>query len=148
MKTLIIYNSIHHSNTKKVADVIGKELNAPVKQPNEVGLNSLGEYDLIGFGSGIYFSKLHVSLYDLVEELPPGQGKPVFVFTTHGAWIEIGGKKFVRLLTDKGYHVVNRFHCRGFDTWGLLKRIGGLAKGRPNEKDLKKAQEFARKLTQ
>ena len=35
--------------------------------------------------------------------------------------------------------VVN-FQCRGFDTFGPFEKIGGVAKGHPNEKDLSEAR--------
>ena len=39
--------------------------------------------------------------------------------------------------------IVGEFDCRGFDTFGLLKVIGGISKGKPNEKDIEKAENFA-----
>jgi flavodoxin len=49
-------------------------------------------------------------------------------------------------LLKKGFDVIGEFNCLGFDTAGPLKAIGGLNKNRPNEKDLKKAQDFAREI--
>lgn len=34
------------------------------------------------------------------------------------------------------------FTCRGFDTFGPFRLIGGIAKGHPNEKELEKARAF------
>ena len=53
MKTLIICESVHHGNTKKIADAMAAVLNAEIKKPAEIDVGKLGEYDLIGFGSGI-----------------------------------------------------------------------------------------------
>jgi flavodoxin len=49
-------------------------------------------------------------------------------------------------LQSKGYIVVDEFACKGFNTNSFLRHFGGMNKGRPNEKDLKKAEDFARKL--
>jgi len=54
MKTLVICFSYHHKNTAKIASVFANTLDAEMKTPPEVDPNRLSEYDLIGFGSGIY----------------------------------------------------------------------------------------------
>ena len=59
MKALIIYESVHLGSTKKVAEAMGKALDADVKQPRDVDPEKIAEYDLIGFGSGIYDSTFH-----------------------------------------------------------------------------------------
>jgi hypothetical protein len=52
------------------------------------------------------------------------------------------GKK----LMAKGFNVLGEFTCFGFTKEGILKLTGGANKGRPNEEDLKKAEDFARTL--
>jgi flavodoxin len=42
--------------------------------------------------------------------------------------------------------VIGSFACKGLDTFGIMKLIGGVAKGRPNEKDLQEARIFAKGL--
>ena len=49
-------------------------------------------------------------------------------------------------LASKGFKVVDEFACRGFDTFGPLFLIGGLNKGKPDEKDLENARQFAVRL--
>ena len=51
-----------------------------------------------------------------------------------------------RKLEEKGLTVVGEFSCRGFDTYGLMKLVGGIARGRPNEQDLRDAEGFAKAL--
>jgi flavodoxin len=149
MKTLIIYQSIHHGNTEKVAKKIAEVLGADLKKPNEVKPEDLANYDLIGFGSGIYFMKFHVSILNFINALPNMAGKKVFSFCTHGSpFFPPGGwnKNFQAMLQAKGFAVVGGFQCEGFDTWGPFKLFGGLCKGRPNEKDLDRAAKFAEGL--
>ena len=50
------------------------------------------------------------------------------------------------ILTAKGFNIVGEFNCAGFDTYGALKLVGGISKGRPNEEDLKNAESFAANL--
>ena len=40
MKTLIIYVSIHHQNTAKIAQVLAEVLQADLKNPAEIELDS------------------------------------------------------------------------------------------------------------
>jgi len=47
-------------------------------------------------------------------------------------------------LRHKGYKVLGDFNCRGFDTVGPLRFLGGLNRGRPNHGDLARAKLFAR----
>jgi flavodoxin len=146
MKTLIIYQSIHHGNTEKIAKKIAEVLGADLKKPNEVKPEDLANYDLIGFGSGIYYTRFHISILKFVDSLPEMSGKKAFIFYTHGARVEKFGKKFSEKLTAKGFSLAGEFQCLGFDTFGPFKLIGGLCKGHPDEKDLIAAAVFAEKL--
>lgn len=147
MRTLVIYTSIHHGNTKKIAERIASVLKAELSKTEEVTDDILGGYDLIGFGSGIYGFRHHKGLLDLADRLPEQKNKKAFIFSTSGSW---AGTKFHKALSkkllDKGFEIIGEFSCKGFDTFGPLKFIGGMNEGRPNEKDLEDAEEFARGL--
>lgn len=148
MKALIIYQSIHHQNTEKIARLISEILGAKLVKPTEIQPAEILNYDLIGFGSGIYFWHHHVSLLNLVKNLPRLENKKAFIFSTSGAKY---GKKFFhrslrKLLIKKGFQIIDEFNCPGFDSFGPLKIFGGLNKGRPNENDLEKTRNFALKL--
>jgi len=150
MKTLIICFSYHHNNTAKIASVFARTLNSEVKTPQEVNPADLSEYDLIGFGSGIYFGKHHKSLLELADKLPQVTSKKAFIFSTSG---RLGNapkfhKQLKEKLQAKGFTIVGEFNCGGLDTYGLMKITGGLNKGKPNEDDLKQAEAFAKGLTQ
>jgi flavodoxin len=146
MKTLIVYMSIHHQNTEKVASAMAEAVGADLKKPSEVTHELLTAYDLVGFGSGIYFSKFHKSMLDLVERLGNQHDKKAFVFNTSGAGRERFNDGYADMLSAKGFKVVGKFSCKGLDTWGPFKLIGGLAKGRPNQSDLINAQKFIKEL--
>lgn len=150
MKSLIIYQSVHHQNTEKIAKVIAKILKARLVKPDEIKPEEISNYDLIGFGSGIYFGQYHRSLIDFAKKLPTMKGKKTFVFSTSGRsesiLFNLFSKIFKKILLDKGLEIIGQFNCLGFDTFGLLKFFGGTNKGRPNEKDLALAQSFSRDL--
>ncbi len=148
MKTLIVYVSIHHGNTEKIAKAIASVLEADIAKPEEVGASDVRKYDLIGFGSGIYFGKHHPSLFSLVDRLPSQNGRGAFIFSTSGL-------RKIRLIHDfdrplrnsllaKGFRILGEFNCRGWDTYTLwVKPFGGINKGKPGEKELKEAELFA-----
>lgn len=151
-KSLIILMSYHHNNTEKVAKVIAKVLNAEIKTPQQINPEELQDYDLVGFGSGIYSAKHHESLLKLADELPEANNKNAFLFSTAGITGESKKTKDHRILREKleskGYIVVDEFQCKGFNTNSFLKLFGGMNKNRPNTDDLKNAEEFVLKLKQ
>jgi menaquinone-dependent protoporphyrinogen IX oxidase len=69
IKSLIIYFSFHHNNTEKIANVFANVHDAQIKTPQQIITKELQDYDLIGFGSGIYDEKHHKILLDLVDKL-------------------------------------------------------------------------------
>jgi len=147
MNTLIIYQSIHHGNTEKIAKKMAEVLGADLKRPDEVKPDDLANYDLIGFGSGIYMWKFHQSMLKFIDSLPSMPGKKAFTFFTCGApFTFIYGKAESWKLGAKGFSLVGRFGCQGLDTYGPFKLIGGTGHGRPNDKDLAKAAAFAETL--
>ena len=84
MKALVIYESVHHGNTKKIAEAIATVLDAKLERVG-AARPSLEGYDLVGFGSGIFFGKHHRRLIDFIERLDGGQLKPAFIFSTSGS---------------------------------------------------------------
>jgi len=152
MKNAIIYVSIHHGNTEKVAKTIANVLNADLKKPEQIEPNGLSDYELIGFGSGINGEKHYKILLDFADKLPHVTNKKAFIFSTCSA---IGMTKEAVLknhqllrekLQSKGYIIVDEFSCAGWNTNSFLKLFGGLNKGRPNAEDLKNAERFAENL--
>jgi flavodoxin len=161
MKSLLVVFSYHHKNTEKIAKVIAKVLDATIKIPRQITPEELQEYNLIGFGSGIYSDKHHKALLDLADNLPQVTNKTAFIFSTCGAPIKLlqESAEFTKYVTEnhstlreklqsKGYIIADEFSCAGFNTNSFLKLIGGINKGRPNAEDLKHAEVFAQNLKQ
>ena len=149
-KTLVICKSVHHNNTARVAHTIADVLGAVVVTPEEVPYTSLDDYDLIGFGSGVYYGSFHEALWNWVRGLPVQRlpQKPAFVFSTSGLsclW-KLWHGPFKQELAQKGFDIIGEFHCRGFDAWGPLWLVGGINRRHPDERDLSRAAEFARRI--
>jgi flavodoxin len=143
MKTLIVYASVHHKNTEKVAKVITAALGADLVSVGGAQHDTLTAYDLIGFGSGIYGGKFHKTLLQFVETLPTVTEKHSFIFSTCGVRGTQWHAAFKELLANRGFSVEGEFSCKGWDTVSFLKLFGGINKGRPNEEDLEEARRFA-----
>ena len=146
MKTAILYASVHHGNTKKVAEAMAEALSAELFDFTKQGDVDVSGYDLIGLASGIYYSNMHKAVRKFAEETEFRPGQKVFLVSTCGMESKDFTKKVRKTLEDKQVEVLESFSCRGFDTFGPLFLIGGIAKGRPNEQDLEKAKEYARNL--
>jgi flavodoxin len=159
-KRLVILLSRENGSTAKVANVIARVLDADVKTVQQVSPNDIEKYDLIGFGSGIFDQKHHVDLLKFADILPPGLNKNVLIFSTSGVARNLSlrsdgtpkskNKNFTdphtelrEKLLSKGFTLVGEFNCAGFNDNSFLKLFGGMNKGRPNENDLKLAEEFA-----
>ncbi|MGJ6124330.1 flavodoxin family protein [Mycolicibacterium sp. Y3] len=149
MKSLVICVSVSNGSTRRVADRMAEVLGAEVLEPEAVDVETLRDYDLVGFGSGIYFMAVHPRLWRLIRRLPRGNGIHAFTFFTSGGpeLPLLGYRRAVhRRLTSKGFEVLDSFSCRGLDTVGPLRWVGGVNKGRPNKADLDRAAAFATQL--
>ena len=126
-------------------------LDGKLVKVGKVKIPDLKKYHLIGFGSGIYFSRHDNDLFNLIDKLPPQKNKKAFIFSTSGAkklavFYEFHNPLKKRLI-NKGFQVAGEFNCPGFDTYPLyVKPMGGINKGRPNKEDLQKAKDFAQSL--
>lgn len=146
-KCLVIYYSYHHGNTEKIADAMAKTMGAKLCPVDKIGENNIEDYELIGFGSGIAFGKHYKRLITEIGKLDL-RGKKVFVFSTSG----VGSSKFnsalIELLKNTGASVVGDFACKGYDTYGPFKLIGGTAKGHPDYDDITAAEKFIKSIAE
>ena len=92
---------------------------------SQVKATDFSSYDAIGFASGVYYHKLHKGIEKLASEIDLA-GKKVFTVYTCGISLRI--KKYEQ------------------KKFGFFEKIGGIAKGHPNEKDFKKAREFIKNI--
>jgi flavodoxin len=137
-------------NTEKIAKVMAKVLDAQIKWPDQIDPKELADYDMVGFGSGIYGEKHHKLLLDLADKLPQVTNRKAFIFSTSAIMgkDKVAGdhKRLKEKLKSKGYIIVDEFACKGFNTNSFMKYFGGMNKGRPNAQDLENAREFALNL--
>ena len=88
----------------------------------------LPQYDRIGFASGIYYSKFHDTVVHYATQYLP-EGKETFFVCTHGS--TACPEKYYAAITEavkaKNCPILGTFSCRGYDTFGPFKLIGGMA---------------------
>jgi len=144
MQTPIIYCSQHHGNTKKLLDAIAQEGGVDLMEASASPEVDLAAYDLIGFASGIYCSKLHSTVTACAARNLP-RGKKIFVVYTYGLW-KPDLRDLEQIAREKGAQILGVYGCRGFSDYGPLKLLGGIAKGRPNAQDIAGAVAFYREL--
>ena len=141
MKTAIIYYSKHHGNTRKLIDALAAEYDITAIDASDVKSADLSGYDLVGFASGIYYSKFHKTVLEFAEKNLP-DGKKVFFLYTYGAEKKGYTNAISEAVSKHNARVVGEFGCFGFNTFGPFKLIGGIAKGHPDQKDLDNVRAF------
>lgn len=151
MKSLIIYCSIYRNNTEKIARLFSDKTGSELRNISDVSDIDPENYDLIGFGSGVYRESISPKLLKLVDKLKL-KGKDVFVFSTSGVGMKYYNNRLIKLLESKG--AVNRgsFACKGsfmaqeFTKHRIFNVFGRLSQGHPNESDFKKAERFIERV--
>lgn len=142
MKILIIVKSKHQDNTLKIAEAMAEAAPVTVTELDNATHYNLSEYDIVGFGSGIYFGKHDKQLFEFVKSLN-GEKRYCFVFSTSGSKnFDKNNSALVKLLKSKNKVVLGSFGCVGLDKFFIFKLFGGLNIGRPNIDDFDAAQSF------
>ena len=144
MKIAIVYVSVHHKNTEKIAKAMAEASGADLLNLTKDKDIDLSSYDVVGLASGIYAGNMHKTMLRFIDshKLP----KKAFIVCTSGVTFIDYAKRIKKLIEEKDIEVIGTFKCKGFNTFGPFSLIGGTGKGRPNEKDLNDAKEFIRKI--
>lgn len=144
MKVIIIYESTHHGNTKKLVDAIAKKHNVETIRIENAESVELSGYDMVGLAAGIAFGKFYKRMEEFAAKIP--SGSRVFLLYTCG---NPGGgyvKSITRTLESNGAKVMGSYGCRGYDTYGPFRLVGGIAKGHPTEEEIAGAVAFCDKI--
>ena len=145
MKTAVCYYSRHHGNTLKVLKAMAGAGALDLIDVTTRQTAGLDGYDCIGFASGIYFGSFHNSIRAFARQYLP-QGKPVFFVCTYGGAKGTATRCLSEIARERGCPVLGDFSCKGYDTFGPFRLVGGIAKGHPDDRDLENARAFYRHL--
>ena len=142
MKILVVVESSHQGNTLSLANAMAEVSPVTVVKAADAPKYDFHDYDIVGFGSGIYFGKHDKGLMECADKLC-GKDTCAFVFSTSGTGeADKNNSALVELLKKKGATVLGSFGCKGLDKFFVFKLMGGISKGHPDEQDLKNAQSF------
>ena len=141
----ICYCSRHHGNTRKVLEAMTGQGEAALIDVTACGEVCLEDYDCIGVASGIYFGRFHRAVAEAARRHLP-HGRPVFFVCTYGGGAGKALCEMEALARERDCQVLGSFGCKGYDTFGPFKLVGGIARGRPNETDLADARQFYRAI--
>ena len=140
-KTVIIYASTHHGNTRKLIEAISEKYQIDIIDAIEQKFANLSEYDLIGFASGINFGKFYDAVEQFLKDNLP-ENKAVFFMYTCAR----DDKDFTYTMRTEAMKrhalLMGEYGCRGYNTYGAWKVIGGMNKHHPTKKELDGAVQF------
>ena len=140
-KTVIIYASTHHGNTRKLIEAISEKYQIDIIDAIEQKFANLSEYYLIGFASGIDFGKFYDAVEQFLKDNLP-ENKAVFFMYTCAR----DDKDFTYTMRTEAMKrhalLMGEYGCRGYNTYGAWKVIGGMNKHHPTKKELDGAVQF------
>ena len=79
-KTVIIYASTHHGNTRKLVEAIAAKHGVDTIDATAEQSADLSEYEVIGFASGIDFGKFYECVEQFLRDNLPEKKKVFFLF--------------------------------------------------------------------
>lgn len=149
LKTIIVYRSKHHGNTKKLVDaIVAAHPDIDTIDVGELGKNEypdLSPYHVIMMASGIYYGNFDKDLLRVADHCLR-DGDKVVGLMTYGGQAKFNGRDLDGVCRMKFANLLCMYGCPGFDTYGPFKFVGGMNKGRPNQEDIDGAVAFYDRL--
>ncbi|ALF25494.1 flavodoxin family protein [Fusobacterium nucleatum] len=142
-KIRIVYDSMHNMNTEKLVLSLKENYNdVDIIKVNNFDINAIDNYPKIGLASGIYWGRFSKNIEELLDKILDSDVKNLFFIYTSGIGKVRYEKKLIKRLEEKNKICLGIFSCKGFDKYGPFKLIGGINKGKPNEKDIQNLIKF------
>lgn len=114
---LIVAHSVFHGNTLRMGYIMAKTLNCAIATPSDLQGYDISQYDVIGLGSGVYYTDPHPDLVSIAERIVPPQ--QVFLFASCGnPWFGDKSRidyhrKLRKLFTERQVEVVGECLLQG-----------------------------------
>ncbi len=110
-------------------------------------LPDLKGYDLLGVGSPVYVFRPPFNVMEFIEQLPPLNGLPFFVFLMYGKVTGTAGNILRNALYQKGGREIGYSKYKGANRFlGYLKRGVLFSPDNPTNDERRKAENFAKDL--
>ena len=142
MRILIVVESKHLGNTIKIAKAMKNVAPVTITNVENAIRYNFSDYNIVGYGSGIYMGKHDKRLMNFCDHLCDEKGYSFVFSTSGGADFKSNNKALVELLKTKNKIVLGTFSCIALDKFFVLRLMGGVNKGHPNETDYSEAQKF------
>ena len=108
---------------------------------NTTSIANLQKYDVIGFASGIDFGKFYKEIEEFAKENLPDKKQVFFLYTC--AMDRKGFTNSMKeIALEKQSVILGEYGCKGYNTYGPWKVIGGMNKKHPTEDEKLVAIEF------
>ena len=140
MRSMIIYASRHHGNTRKLAEHLAAQYDIALVDAQTVSQVDFAKYDLIGFASGMDFGKFYPPVTELAQKIPAG--KSVYALYTCAREQARYGSEIEEIAAQMQCRYLGKYGCRGYNTYGPWKIIGGMNKEHPSREELEGACAF------
>lgn len=144
-KIIIIYASMHHGNTYKLVKAISDKYKVEMIDATKHTDVNLQEYDVIGFASGIDFGKFYEAIENFAKVNLPNKKQVFFLYTC--AMEQKGFTDSMKeIALEREATILGEYGCKGYNTYGPWKLIGGMNKNHPNECEIMLAVKFFEKI--
>ncbi len=140
MNAVIVYGSHHHGNTEKLVRHLAARYPITLVDAEQMQEAELSQYDLVGFASGVDFGKFYPAVTELARFLRPGQ--KLFALYTCARDNKSYGEEIRQIAGVMDCTFLGKFGCKGYNTYGPWKLIGGMNKNRPSQEELAQAETF------
>lgn len=152
MKSIVIYFS-QTGNTRQIARAIqagikeaGEECD--IARLQDVGVEDIARYDLIGLGSPVWHRREPVNVLNFIEyTLTSQEGKHAFAFCTHGLYPGLFIGRVVPALTLEGLTVIGWKNWYG-SVWVPEHPKPYFTDGHPDAIDLAEARSFGKEMAE
>jgi ferredoxin/flavodoxin len=149
MKTLILCFS-QTGNTWKVAEHIREGIievsdSCELIRFDEVEMNRLADYDLVGLGCPVFYFREPFNVTDFLKALPDIKDKQWFVFCSHGSVMGMTLISMTEQLEEKGVTVIGSHHTYADGTLPFYP-YPTTTTGHPDKKDLDDAFRFGKSV--
>ena len=144
-KTVIIYASTHHKNTYKLVKAFSDKHKIDLIDATKQSDADLQSYDVIGLAAGIDFGKFYEAVENFARDHLPFQQQVFFLYTC--AMDRKGFTDSIReIAAQKEAVVLGEYGCKGYNTYGPWKVIGGMNKKHPIQEEIASAVTFFENL--
>ena len=144
-KIAIVYASRHHGNTWKLVNAISERYPVTAIDAEIQRSVDLSENDLVGFASGIDFGRFYDSVEVFLRNNLP-EKKPVFFLYTCARESRRFTESIEKEAMKKDAVLLGGYGCRGYNTYGPWKLIGGMNRMHPTAEEQEAAVRFVESL--